>query len=160
MLTESEYFTFIAFHAHQFNFRNSFCEPQSRFQTVGEAARNVVFLYQSVNDYFNRVLLVTSQTLLLFQKLRDIYEFSVDPGTHVPLASKLTQQSVVFPLTAANNRRENLETCSVWHLQNAINDLLRRLPLQCSAIFRAVLHTNARVEQAQIVVNLSNGSHR
>ena len=58
MLTKGEYFAFVTFHAHQFNFSNAFCKTQCSFQTVGETSRNVVFLYQAVDDDFNRVLLV------------------------------------------------------------------------------------------------------
>ena len=42
--------------------------------------------------------------------------------------------------------------------EDAVDDLLRRLALQAGAVVRAVLHADAGVQQAQVVVDLGDGA--
>ena len=106
------------------------------------------------------MLLVTRQPLVALQELVDLHRLAVDAGTHVALAGEILEQRVVLALAAPNDRCEHLEASALRQLQDAVDDLLRRLALQLGAVVRAVLHADFRVQQAEVVVDLGDGAHR
>ena len=77
-----------------------------------------------------------------------------------PCAGEVLEQRLVLALAAADHRREHLEPGAVGQLEDAVDDLLRRLALQAGAVVGAVLDADARVQQAQVVVDLGDRADR
>ena len=106
------------------------------------------------------MLLVAGQPLVALQELVDVDDLAVDPGPDVALPGEVLEQRVVLALAAAHDRRQHLEAGALGQLQDAVDDLLRRLALQPGAVVRAVLDADAGVQQAQVVVDLGDRADR
>ena len=145
---------------HELDLGHAVGQLQRRLQRVGEAPLDAVAAHEPVDDDLDLVLLVAGQPLVALQELGDVDHLAVDPGTHVALAGEVLQQRVVLALAAAHDRREHLEPGALGQQQDAVDDLLRGLALQPGAVVRAVLHADAGVQQAQVVVDLGDGADR
>ena len=139
---------------------HAFGQLQRGLQRVGEPALDAVAPHEAVDDDLDRVLLVPRQPLVALQELGDVDDLAVDPGPHVALAGEILEQGLVLALAAAHHGRQHLEPRALGQQQDAVDDLLRRLALQPGAVVRAVLDTDARVEQAEVVVDLGDRADR
>ena len=81
---------------------------------------------------------------------------AVDPGPREALGLELPEQLDVLALAAADDRGEHLEPRALLERQDAVDDLLRGLPLDRRAAGRAVRPAGAGVEQAEVVVDLGD----
>ncbi|TPW14866.1 MAG: multidrug transport protein, mfs family [Acidimicrobiaceae bacterium] len=115
---------------------------------------------EPVDDDLDVVLLVAGKLLVALEELGDVDDFAIDAGPHVPLRREVLQQGVVLALATAHNRREHLEPGALRKLEDAIDDLLWGLAFEPCVVVGAVLHTDARVQQAQVVVDLGDRAHR
>ena len=106
------------------------------------------------------MLFVTGETLFLLQEIGDVDRFTVDSGADKALTRQFSEKRVVLALTATHDRCQHLEPNSIVEAHDAIDDLLGSLSLEAGAVVRAVLLTNARVQETQIVVHLGNRSDR
>ena len=88
------------------------------------------------------------------------YDHAVDPGPGEALGLQVAEQVGVLALAAAHHRREHLEPGALVELEDAVDDLLRRLARDRPAAVRAVRMPDARVEQAQVVVDLGDRADR
>ena len=70
----------------------------------------------------------------------------------------VVEHLLVMPLAPLDHRGEDLRARAVGQRLDRIDDLLRALRDDFLAADRAVGHADARVEQAQVVVNLGDGA--
>ena len=77
-----------------------------------------------------------------------------------PWRGEVGEQRLVGALAAPHDRREHLEAGALGQLQDAVDDLLRRLARDARAVVRAVRHADAGVEQAEVVVDLGDRADR
>ena len=111
---------------------------------------------EAVNDDIDRVLLLLAQDGSLVEAVHD----PIDPDARVPLRQQLPEELAVLPLALADDRGKDLEPSSLGQLQHLVDDLLWRLARYLVLTDRAVRSTDARVQQAQVVVDLSDRAHR
>ena len=131
-------------------------KPQRRLDGVGQSLPRTGLDRQPVDHDLDRVLLL----LVELRRLGERVDLAVDPDPGVALALQLAEQVEVLPLAAPDDRREDLEPGPGLQLEDPVNDLLRRLPGDGLAALRAVWPTDAGVQQAQVVVDLSDRADR
>ena len=114
--------------------------------------------HQPVDDHLDGVVLVAGEAIPAFRA--EVDELAVDPGPGEALLGQLAQQTLVLALAPAHDGREHLEARALLELEHAVDDLLGRLAGDDPAAVRAVRHPDARVEQAEVVVDLGDGADR
>ena len=110
--------------------------------------------HEPVDDDLDRVVLVAGEPRP--SRVGELDDLAVDAGPGEALLGELVEQALVLALAAAHDRREHLEAGALGQLQHAVDDLLRRLAGDDPPALRAVRDADARVEQAQVVVDLGD----
>ena len=158
VLAERERVLGLAVFANDLDFGHAIGQLERGFEAVGESTLDALAAHETVDDYLDGVVFVTRQALIAFEELDDVDEFGIDTRTHVSLPSKVFEQRLVLAFAPAHHRSQHLKASALRHQQDAIDDLLRGLALQAGAVGGAMLNADARVEQAQIVVDLGDGA--
>ena len=98
---------------------------------------------------------------LLFQlrRVRELVGLPVHVHARVALRRQVGEEVLELALALAHNRREHLELGALFQLEHAVHDLLRGLALNHRVAHRAVRGTCARVQKAQVVIDLRDGAH-
>ena len=160
MLAEGERVLGLAVFANDLDFGHAIGQLKRGLKAVGESTLDALAAHQTVDDYLDGVVFITRQALIAFEELDDVDKFGIDTRTHVSLPSEVFEQRLVLTFAAAHHRSEHLKASALGHQQDAIDDLLWGLALQAGAVGGAMLNADARVEQAQIVVDLGDGADR
>ena len=90
----------------------------------------------------------------------EVAHLAVDLDPREAVVAQLAEELAVLALAAAHDRRDHAEPRAGLELEHLVDDLLERLPLDGPAAVGAVRVADARVEQAQVVVDLGDGAHR
>ena len=128
---------------------------QRGLDRVGQPAAGVVADREPVDHDVDRVLLLLGEGGHVVQVVGD----PVDPHPRVALADQLPEQVDELALALGHQRREHLEAGPGLHLEDVVDDLLRRLPGDPLTADRAVRNAGPRVEQSQVVVDLGDRAH-
>ena len=131
-------------------------EPQRGLNRVGEALTHALAHHEAVDDDLNRVL----EFLLQLRRILQSHGLAVDDRARVSVRSELVDEVLVLAFASAHDGREDLETRPLLHGSHAIDDLLGGLGLDARTALGAVGDTRARVQKAQVVVNLGDRAHR
>ena len=131
-------------------------ERQRRLERVGQAALDALLQDEAVDDDLDLVVLVLGEPLVTLQELVDVDGLTVDARPDITLTRQVFEQRVVFTLATAHDRCQHLETQPLVHRQDAVDDLLWCLALQPGSVVGAVLHTDAGVQQPEVVVDLGD----
>ncbi len=119
---------------------------------LGEARPEVRLHHEPVDDDVDRVLeLLVERDLLLEQAL-----LAVHLHAREALAAKLLEQVAELALAVAHDRRVHREARPLRELQDLVDDRLEALARDRAAADRAVRPADARVEEAEIVVDLGD----
>ena len=121
-------------------------------QRVGEPALDALALDQTVDHHLDGVLLVPRQVDLVAQ----LVQLAVDPRPGEALGGEVGEEGVVGALSPPHDRRQHLEAGAVGELQDAVDDLLGGLAGHHRAVVGTVRDPDARVQQAQVVVDLGD----
>src|SRR6202042_464984 len=105
---------------------------------------------------FDRVLALLVERDLLPQLLG----LAVDPDAREALLGDLLEKLRVLAFAAAHERREQLDPRSLGQLRDRIDDLLARLRADLAPALVTMRRSDARVKQAQIIVNFGDGADR
>ncbi len=127
-------------------------QPERGLDRVGEPALGGLLDRQPVDDDLDRVLLLLVELRGVGQRMG----LAVDAGAREALRLQLAEQVDVLALAAADDRRQNLESRALLELEDAVDDLLWRLPSDRAATDRAVRPTRAGEQQAEVVVDLGD----
>ena len=160
VLTEGERLVVDPVAVDEFDLGDTFGETQRRLERIGEATLEAVAAHEPVDDDLDVVVLVAGQLLVTLEELVDVDGLAVDLGPHEPLAGEVLQQRVVVALAASHHRSEHLEAGALGKFEDAVDDLLRCLTLELGVVVGAVLHSDARPQQPEIVVDLRDRTHR
>ena len=160
MLTEGQLVADLAVAADDLDLGHAVSQLQRRLEAVGQSTLDTLAQHETVDDHLDRVVLVPSKGLVLLEELVDVDDVAVDTGTHETLSGEVLEQRLVLALAAAHDRRQDLEAGALVHHQDPVDDLLRGLALKPGAVVDAVLHSDARVQQAQVVVDLGDRADR
>jgi hypothetical protein len=98
-------------------------ETERGLDRVGQPAAPGRLHGEAVDDDFDRVLLL----LLQRRRLGERDDLAVDPGAAVALGLQLAEELGVLALAPAHHGGEDLEADALGHLEDPVDDLLRRL---------------------------------
>ena len=87
-------------------------------------------------------------------------QFAVDARTDVAQPFGLVEDVAVFALAALHHRRGDEQSRALGEEQDLVGDLLDRLLADLAAAIRTVRMPDARIHEAQVVVDLGDGAHR
>jgi len=104
------------------------------------------------------VLLVTGE--LERGPVGELHELAVDAHPRVALLGEVVEQGRVLALAAAHHRGENVKPGALGQVAQAVDDLLGALARDEPAAVGAMGLADARIEEAQVVVDLGDGPHR
>ena len=121
-----------------------------------EALPQVLFHHEAVDDDLDRVLELLVERRRLFEQVL----LAVDLHAREPFCAELLEDVLVLALAVADDRRVDRELRSRGELQDLVDDRLLALAGDRAAADRAVRLADARVEQAQVVVDLGDGADR
>ena len=127
-----------------------------RLYGIRQARANVRLDDKTVDDNFNVVLLI----LLKLDALGKVINDAVSTHTDKAALARRLKLLLVLALPAAHHRRQNLNFRALRHLHHPVDDLIDGLLADLSAADRAVRHTDARVQKAQIIVNFRHRAYR
>ncbi len=130
-------------------------QGQRRLDRVGDALPARCPDREPVDDHLDGVPLLPPQLGRLVQPIHH----AVDPDPREALGLQVGEQLGVLALALPRDRREYMAPGALRQLEDAVGDLLRRLPHDRPAADRAVRLADARPEQAQIVVDLGDGAN-
>ncbi len=134
--------------------RHPFGGLERRLDAVGEALAVLGVHGEAVHHDRDVVVLAAVQ---LGDGIK-VEDDAVHPRAHEPLAARLLEEVAELPLPAAHQWREDLELRARRPRQHRVGDLAGGLALDRGAVVRAVRRAGARVEEAQVVVDLGDGA--
>ena len=125
-------------------------ERERGLQRVGQAGLDVLAQDQAVHDDLDGMLLLLGER----RRLGDVNNLPVDARAHEALLGDAFEHLDVLALLAAHERRKQLHARAFGQGEHLIDHLIDALFADLPAALGAVRHAHARVEQAQVVVNL------
>lgn len=131
-------------------------QPERGLDRVGDPLLGAGLDHHAVDHHVDVVLAL----LVEGRNVVELVHLAVDPHARITVGGELAEQFGVFALAAADHRGEDLEAGALVEPQQAVDDLLRCLAADRGAADRAVRVADARIEQAQVVVDLGDGAHR
>ena len=139
--------------AHQrHHFHHAIRELERRLDRIGQATAIIGLEHQSIDDHAYVVIHAAIE-------LRWVGEFdhiAIDPRAHKPLFPSGLEQLTEFTLATAHEWRQHFELGARIAEQHHIGDLRRALPLHRTSAIRAMRHTGAGPQQAEVVVHLGH----
>ena len=92
--------------------------------------------------------------------LFQICHYAVNPRADKTGFFRVIKNFLMFTFFSADNRRKQLDFCSVLPAHNRINNLVYGLFLNFASAVRTVRMTGSCKKQTVVIVNFSNRSHR
>ena len=138
---------------HDLHLGDTLGDAQGRLERIGETAFDAVLLHEAIDDDLDGVLFVTGE----FDLVGELVQFAVDDRASESLAGEIGEQRVVGALSSPDHRRQHLEPSSIGQLEHPIDDLLGGLTGDHRPVVGTVRHPDARIQQAQVVVDLGDG---
>ncbi len=129
-------------------------ELESGLQGIRESRAVIGANGQPIDDHRDVVILPPVQ----LRRIGHLDERSIDVRADEALLAHRLEELAEFTLAAANERSAHLDLGSVDPCEYGFGDLRRALPLDRAPATRAVRRTRARVEQAQVIVDLGDRS--
>ena len=145
---------------HHLYLGDPLCEGQGGFHGLSEASLDALLEYQTVDDHLDGVHLVAGQVQVAPLKVSEFVRLAVHDGPAEPLAGQVTQQGVVGALTATDHRSQDLKAGAGVHFEDPVHDLLGGLANEPLSGLWIVWNADPGVQQAQVVVDLGDGSDR
>ena len=152
VLGEAEFF----FRVLQLCGQQSAGKAQSRFRGICETPPDAVLDGDAVHDDFNGVLFVFVERDFLCK----VIDQSVHTGTDITGALRVFQNLPVLALLAAYHRCQQGEPGPLRKLHQPVHDLIHSLLSDFTAALRAVRNSDARIQEAEIVINLCHRPNR
>ena len=129
-------------------------QAKRRLERIGEPAAILGASDQAVDDDRDAVVVLLAQ----LGRRRELDRLSIDDRAHEALLARHLEEILELALAAAHERREHLDARALGPREHGVGDLRRALALHGLAARRAVRSAGARVEQAQVVVDLGDGA--
>jgi hypothetical protein len=110
---------------------------------------------EAVDDHLDRVALV----LVERGRTGEVVLLAIDAHAHEALLPCRLEDPIALGLAVLDERPEHEQAGALRHLEHLVDDLLDGLALDRMAV-RAVRDPDAREQQAEVVVDLSDGTNR
>ena len=131
-------------------------ELERRLDRVRQPVAQVVLHHEPVDDDLDRVL----ELLVELDLLVEVARLAVHLHAREALAAQLLEEVLVLALAVADDRRVDRELRLLGQAQHLVDDRLDRLPGDRPPADGAVRTPCARVEKAEVVVDLRDRAHR
>ena len=129
--------------------------PQRRFEAFCEALLQARLHLDAVDDDIDVVLL----GLLQLRHIGRLVGRAVDAEAHVALRLHVGEQLAEFALAVAHDRCEHHQPRVGGQRERGVDHLAHALRAQRKVVVGAERRAGARVQQAQVVVDLGDGAH-
>ena len=137
----------------EFGDRQPFGQLQRGFETFGEAALDTRLHHDPVDDDVDVMLVF----LVEHRRFVDLVECRVDLDAGEAVLLQLQQLLAILALAPAHDRREQEQPCPLWQRHDAVDHLADRLRGDRQAGGRRIGHTDARPQQAHVIVDFGDG---
>ena len=131
-------------------------DAQRGFEALGKALLHIGAYTQPIDDDIDVVLLVLFQ----LRQLGRLDHRAVDAKAHEALRQHVLEQLGEFALALAHHRREDHQARALGQREHRVDHLADALRLQRKVMIGAIRCSGARIQQAQVVVDLGDGAHR
>ncbi len=112
------------------------------------------------DDPVDHDLDVVLKLLVERDRLGQVVELAVDPHANVPEPLGLVEDVAMLALAALHHRRRDEQPRPLGQEQHLVGNLLDRLLADLATAVGTVRMSDARVHQAQVVVDLRDRAHR
>ena len=129
---------------------------EHRFHGICKALADSLFQHNAVNNNFDCMLLL----LVQLDRIIQLHHQPVDARAHKTGFPCIVQHLLVLAFFAADNGRKQRKLCPFGPGKHRADNLVNRLLLYFAPAFGAVRGTNARVQQAVVVVNFRHRAYR
>ncbi len=130
-------------------------EAQGRLDRIGQTSAVLGARNQPIDDHRDIVILAAVE----LRRFGEFNEFAVHHRAHEALLAGILEQLPELTLAPAHERREHLDLGARGPRQHDIGNLRRRLLRHRATAIGAMRRPGARVEQAQVVVDLGDGAN-
>ena len=141
---------------HEGQHRQPVPESQCRLQALGQPLAGIGPHPQPVHHGLDAMLALRIEHR---QRLEFAHR-AIHPRPHQPLVAQVDEHLAVFALAILHQGREDHDPQLLGQRQHLIDHLTDRLRGERHVVVRAAGDPGSRVEQAQIVVDLGNRTHR
>ena len=124
-------------------------------EALGQAPAQVRPHHQPVDDHLDGVPLGLGQC----RHVVDAVHLAVHRHAREALVADVVEHVTVLALAVAHHGGQHQEPCALGHGQHPVGDLLHALPGDLHPAHRAVRRADARIQHAQVVVDLGDGGH-
>ena len=136
--------------------RGALRESERRLERLGETLRGVAAHLEPVDDDVDRM----APSRVELRALLEFDELAVDHRAHEALGSQLLEHLDVLALAVLHDRREQQHTGALRQREHLVHHLADGLRREVLAVLRAAGHARARIEHAQVVVDLGDRADR
>ncbi len=130
-------------------------DAQHGLHALGQALLCVCAHLQAIDHHVDVVLL----GFLQLGQVIDLVNLAIDAKAHIALGLHLLEQLDELALFLPRHRGQQHQLGVLGQLQHGVHHLADGLGRQGQAVIRAVRRASARVEQAQVVVDLGHRAH-
>ncbi len=138
------------------NHDNSAGKRGGRFDGIGQSGVNRGVDDQPVDNDLDRMFLI----FFKLNGFRQIIEIAVHTHTDKTALARGVKLFGMFALASPHHGSKHLNLCSLFQIENAVDNLVNGLLLNFPTADRAVRDSDSRVQKTQIVVNLRYRSDR
>ena len=125
------------------------------FHALGDAPERVLAHHDAVDDDLDGVL----DVLLELDVLVELADLAVHADAAEALALEVLEELRVLALAPEDHRREHEGASALRVREDLVRHLVGGLALDHAAALGAVRGAHARIEQAQVIVDLGHGAH-
>ncbi len=130
-------------------------EFRGLLHALGDAAERVLTDDDAVNHDLDRVLVLLVELDVLVQ----LANLAVHANAAEALLAQVLEELLVLALAAQHHRCQHVGAAALSGLEDLVRNLVRRLARDGASALRAVRRANARVEKAQVVVDLRHSAN-
>ncbi len=141
---------------HVGNARHALTQPQGGLKGLGEALAQVGPHFEAIDDRFNGVLAAHIE----FGRLIELHNLAVDARAHEAARLQFLDEFGMLALTLCNGGRQQHQGSPFRMLENGIDHLTHGLGGEVDVVIRTARRTGTGVQQAQVVIDLGDRSHR
>ena len=141
---------------HEIGDDQAFGQFQCGFDGIGQALADTIPDDQTVDHDLDGVFLLLGE----FDVIGQLPHFAVDQRAGVAVGAQQFEQVDEFAFASAHDRCQNLESCTYRHGKQRVDHLLRGLCAHRFTAHRAVRFAGAREQQAQVIIDFSDGADR
>ena len=133
----------------------SLCQVQRRLERFRQPLLRIRPHLEPVDDGLDRV---AAPAVELGQHI-EFEQPAVDARAHEPLAAQVLEHFDVFTFAVVHDRREQQHARVLRQRQHLVDHLRDGLRREVLPVFGAARHACARIQHAQVVVDLGDGAH-